>query len=698
MYILAHMWFVELIRQFFFSIDKVIFGAVGLIYNFLVDISRVSVLSQTQIKDFATRIYALLAIFMVFKVTLSLITYLVNPDDFTDGSKGVSKLATNIIISLCFLILTPYAFNLLYRVQAIILEDNSIATLIFGDSAGDENNNVFNTAGELIAYSTFSPFFTPNTTIDELSECIFLLENEDGVYNFNKDCSGYIFENGVFTATDEPTGFAKLVENNSISENDVKNYIAGVTNNSFGLTFRQELVVARTTVSNNGVNREEFIMDYKFIFSTAVGVFVCLILIGFCMDVAVRSIKLAFYQLIAPIPIISYVDPKSGKDGMFKKWYQAVLKTYVSLFVRLLALYFAVYIISMVVHGQIVDSVDGSKISSPLLVVFVVIGALMFAKELPKILEGIGIKLDGNGFSINPIKKLEENAIGGKSGIIKKGTGLATGIGVGAAATVGGLLTGRGIHADTFKNALKNGWNGEKLSKNYKSSYEAATNKHNQLQAMRRDGVKIPAVALRNFKTAMGFEPNLNVVEGLKGDLNSVTSGYKTFYDTVLGQDKIAKEFERRRVAAHERGDADMEKLWQDSIDARVKEIDENGFEVVLDDRNNISMDMANLIEQTRRVYTDNNVTITNSMYRNKFSNADKIESSAALDATRKNINDAVEDLNSHYKGKYGFDELDESLGLKALNGKAKGATTTVEQNSLSEKTIAKYTKNGSKK
>ena len=233
------------------------------------------------------------------------------------------------------------------------------------------------------------------------------------------------------TATDEPTGFAKLVENNSISENDVKNYIAGVTNNSFGLTFRQELVVARTTVSNNGVNREEFIMDYKFIFSTAVGVFVCLILIGFCMDVAVRSIKLAFYQLIAPIPIISYVDPKSGKDGMFKKWYQAVLKTYVSLFVRLLALYFAVYIISMVVHGQIVDSVDGSKISSPLLVVFVVIGALMFAKELPKILEGIGIKLDGNGFSINPIKKLEDNAIGGKV-ITKKAKGA-----IGGAAAVG---------------------------------------------------------------------------------------------------------------------------------------------------------------------------------------------------------------------------------------------------------------------
>ena len=71
---------------------------------------------------------------------------------------------------------------------------------------------------------------------------------------------------------------------------------------------------------------------------------VVLLLINFCMDVAVRSIKLAFLQLVAPIPIISYIDPKSGKDGLFKKWYDMCFKTYLSLFIRLLALYFAIYI------------------------------------------------------------------------------------------------------------------------------------------------------------------------------------------------------------------------------------------------------------------------------------------------------------------------------------------------------------------
>ena len=101
-------------------------------------------------------------------------------------------------------------------------------------------------------------------------------------------------------------------------------------------------------------------MEYKYIFSTVVGVVVILLLITFCMDIAVRSIKLAFLQLVAPIPIISYVDPKSGKDGMFKKWYEMCFKTYISLFIRLIALYFAVYIISRVADMKMVDIVNGS--------------------------------------------------------------------------------------------------------------------------------------------------------------------------------------------------------------------------------------------------------------------------------------------------------------------------------------------------
>ena len=107
MFVLANMWFQTLMRQFFFNIDKIVFNFISTIYDFLVSIARTSVLSQADIIDMADRIYKMLAIFMIFKVTFSLIMYVVNPDDFSDKNKGVGKLGTNIVISLSLLILTP---------------------------------------------------------------------------------------------------------------------------------------------------------------------------------------------------------------------------------------------------------------------------------------------------------------------------------------------------------------------------------------------------------------------------------------------------------------------------------------------------------------------------------------------------------------------------------------------------------------
>lgn len=409
MYILANMWFTKLIKQFFFWIDKIVYNFISSIYDLLITIARTSVLTQADIADMADRIYKLLAIFMIFKVTLSLITYVVNPDDFSDKSKGVAKLGTNIVISLAMLVLTPYIFNYAYQFQTIILEDNSLATLVFG-SKKEEETSFFNTAGDDMAYITMSAFISPNLSLGDIHECSILIDSD--TKKFNEVCKEALTEQ---------------TSDQNFKEQTLKNYIGGVENSNLELLFRQDLVLA--TDEDN----EEFIMDYKFIFSTVVGVVIILLLITFCMDVAVRSIKLAFLQLIAPIPILSYVDPKSGKDGLFKKWYEMCLKTFISLFVRLLALYFAVYIISKVADMRVVDLVDGSYQTNALVAIFIIIGALMFAKQLPKILEGLGIKLDGDGkFFLNPFKKFEEEAIGGK-----RITGAAGG-------AVAGLIGGKG--------------------------------------------------------------------------------------------------------------------------------------------------------------------------------------------------------------------------------------------------------------
>ena len=459
MYILASgMWFSKLIRQFFYSIDKIVYNFIPAIYDLLISITRTSVLTQGDIASMADRIYKLLAVFMVFKVTFSLIMYVVNPDDFSDKNKGVGKLGTNIVISLALLILTPYVFRYAYQLQTIVLEDNSLGTLIFG-SESDEN--FLNTAGDNMAYITLSPFFTPNVSLIELYECTELVEKDsNGNVHFNESCSG--IDSVDYEDLDDDSSMHSLIDD-TFDVTDLKNYVAGVEANSMPLMFRQDMATATTTKSSStsGTKEQEFIMDYKWGFSTVVGIIIVLLLVSFCMDVALRSIKLAFLQLIAPIPIISYVDPKSGKDGMFKKWVDMCVKTFLSLFIRLLALYFAVYIIGKVADLKMVDIIDGSYVSNGFIAIFIIVGALMFAKNFTKILEGLGIKLD-SGFTLNPLRKLEKEALGG--GVLKKPNDMLAKAGKGIVKSPfsGMALLGKktigGIDAARNGKGFKQGW------------------------------------------------------------------------------------------------------------------------------------------------------------------------------------------------------------------------------------------------
>lgn len=440
MYVLANMWFEKLIREFCFAIDKVVYGFIPTIYNLLIDIARTSVFSQSDILEIYTRIYTLLAVFMVFKVTFSLIMYVVNPDDFSDKGKGISKLTMNIIISLSLLILTPYIFKYAYELQSIVLEDNSLAHVIFGD---DGETNPINTAGEDMAFLILKPFFMPNTGITIMQDCTTLMNGSEA----NESCTGLDNielspiedDSSMYSLTNEATS-DNDTPNTAFPLNDLEAYVYGLNNKKLSLMFRKNLVTASgqkidfmeeiTEEDDKSPYSEDeyFIMNYRMFFSTAVGVVALLLLLSFCMDVGIRSIKLGFLQLIAPIPILSYVDPKSGKDGLFKKWYEMCFKTFLSLFVRLFALYFAIYVISKVADLNLVDSVDGSYVTSPWIVIFIIIGALMFAKQFPKMLEGMGVKLDGDGkFNLNPFKKLEDDALGGK-----RLTGAASGLAIGA--------------------------------------------------------------------------------------------------------------------------------------------------------------------------------------------------------------------------------------------------------------------------
>ncbi len=379
-------WGMDLVRSFFAAIDKAIYSFIATIYQIILELADVTILSSDAIQDVYSRIYALLAIFMLFKITFSFVNYVINPDQFTDKQKGVQNLIKNVILVLVMIIITPFAFGKLQEAQSAILDDDLIPRFIVGGTGDNnttylenqfsmsdscENLSTTGSDGDFLALVTFRPFYQlePNITHDSNFSDLYCTKNSTRV-----TISHYLKE--------------------------------GIYNDSTG---------------------DVYIVDYKFFLSTIVGIFVCLILISFCFDIAVRTIKLAFLQMIAPIPILSYIDPASSKNGMFTKWIKQIASTWASLFIRLIAIFFAVLVISKINIELIKTQVEGGHEFCVML--FILIGALMFAKQLPKLLEELipGLKL--GGMQLNPFKKVSDQALGGKQLL---GLG-AAGLGFGAA-------------------------------------------------------------------------------------------------------------------------------------------------------------------------------------------------------------------------------------------------------------------------
>jgi hypothetical protein len=121
---------------------------------------------------------------------------------------------------------------------------------------------------------------------------------------------------------------------------------------------------------------------------------------------------------------------------MFSKWVKTVTSTYISLFIRLLAIYFAIAVVMIVAEGGVdIDSTNnGNLVQNIFVKAFIIFGTLLFAKELPKLLEDItGMKLDGGGMNLkNRFKDVPGVGVGkavafGAGGLV--GAGVASAVG-----------------------------------------------------------------------------------------------------------------------------------------------------------------------------------------------------------------------------------------------------------------------------
>lgn len=394
----------DIFYGFFSAIDKVLFGIIEVLINIFDAIADVTLFDNPTIEAFYTRVFYFVTIVMVFKVSFSIIQYIINPDQFSNGENGFGKVIRGIIFALVGLVVVTPIFDLARGLQDRVVKNNVIPTLILG--AVDKNVSDDDAISKQIPFYLAKAFVVPDASFRE---------------NLSNDASNkklYDKETG------EPFGVQTA-------------YDLAIENYDYDMLL--SLVDAKNDGTNYN-NSEKYIFQYRPLVSTATAVFVIIMYLNFCIDIAIRTVKLGFLQIVAPIPIISMVDPKSTKSGMMSKWVKNCLSTYAGLFVRIAAVSFIVYGITILMDQFETNMDTDTGLYMNIVIIF---GLLLFAKDLPKLISDItGVNLSGD-FKLNPLKRVP--VAGEVTTKAVKGTALAAGGLVGHSALAAGNLVGTGL-------------------------------------------------------------------------------------------------------------------------------------------------------------------------------------------------------------------------------------------------------------
>lgn len=501
-------------------INTGIYWLLAVSYNILLLIANSELFTSETIIQIFNRVQLVIGVFMVFRLTMLVLQGIINPDTFTDSKAGASNIIVKIITSLALLtLLVPInipksasemnsfekrinnnglLFGILYDFQYRVLSQNLLGNLILGTGATDSEDNVLN-SGDSMASDVLKSFFTPN------------LKTSNYKYNSN----GHYDDDDLFC---EDYDYEKFYKTKNPSA------ILGMATESCDLK-----------ESSGMGGYEGYAFNFSWFISLIVAIIFVVILLGMAVEVAKRAVKIAILRLIAPIPIISYMNPKTSMDnGSFGSWVKTLSSTYIDLFINITIIYFAIFMINQIANGQLqfINSV-GQKIGGFTILmakIFIFIGILLFAKEAPKFIkQALGMK--------------DEGGKGWFSGIAA-----AAGLGAAGIGAIGSAIAnfqasreenppGKNLRVRNFGSALIGGMSGmvtggkaalTAKDHNFKAATDAMRNRNEQ----RLSGYT-PA---RNIKTRLAYAVTGNGSSKKYEDIISDQKAFADYYKHAVGK------------------------------------------------------------------------------------------------------------------------------------------------------------------
>ena len=340
LYLIGGGW-IDVIRLISFFLDSLLVKYIGMFFVYFSKIISGTIFSKDVILNVTNRLYVFIGIFVFFKLSILLIKYISSPELVSDSKLGVNSLIKRVIFGFGLIVLTPFIFNIAMDLQTAILEDKVIEKILLSEE--DYLIAVANKdrVGNMIGMNILQGFWNPNNSSKS---------NSRSVRKYNKAVEEY-----------DPS-------------------VVGWNNINTGRVL--------------GLGEYEY--NYFPILSTVALGYTLYIMIKFCIDVALRGFKLGFLQMMAPIAIVDYMV-YGNEDGTFKNWLKLCKGTYLMLFVRVISLWFVIFVTTLM-QKKGSDSLlflpSGGE-PDYLLRAIIVIALLAFMMELPKLLsEVFGLDLD----------------------------------------------------------------------------------------------------------------------------------------------------------------------------------------------------------------------------------------------------------------------------------------------------------------
>ena len=125
-----------------------IYAWVSNLYGFVFSIANgASFFDSAYIDAIWKTLYSIAGIFMLFRIVISMLQYLVDPDKVTDKNTGGGKLAGRIVISIVLVLSMPFIFDFLDRVQNAILGTDGLLSDFTKSISKNKNGESLDTSG-----------------------------------------------------------------------------------------------------------------------------------------------------------------------------------------------------------------------------------------------------------------------------------------------------------------------------------------------------------------------------------------------------------------------------------------------------------------------------------------------------------------------------------------------------------------------